>query len=895
LWYDPDAKTVEITTTSVAAATPPTAGDIVTDNGTGAQIRVLSAERVADGGNWYLVIIGITLDALLFTPGNTISDAGLNNTMVPDPATILAGGVDYTISQYDVKCIFDAVTGIFVDSQQTWDDTKTNTNGIRGLWRYVYLDNRENKSDAGYDLERYTIFATRDESDFPDATPTATTPLAETHTYHFRNRATPNIRRLNLPVLDRDVYDTVDGGGDYAFSDVNVWGYRKARFWNYLTWNRGLERETYLIGVEGGHYNTPVSPSVPAAAGIDAVAPIPWNCGVAGTQPPANTFDETRNAGAVQNYTCINDRAIQRRALIWFPTWYEWHAGQTGYTSVPEVGLHNWWAPFIWYWDRDVGGTSDFYAEPSGRFIERYNDSLFMARIERTELINNGDTVNDTVRWTYEPSGIMWSFWGYATGMEIVPSGSSIPVYPFDIPFEPNERVWGCAAEGFRLNRHTTFKAGDGLPIVGLRTWNESLYAMKPNGFMQIRGSFSGNFEFRDLDMSQGPAGPFAWAKTDMGIFYVTKKGLYLFDGNPASQNICLSDGTQGGPDVSKIFEEDIDWNTSTNFLTGEVISVSMVWDKANSQLLISYPKRGEQGGGATDLPRGTPTRMLVYDTTAGRFTEWDLPLPIDDVTYSLENPCPGMMLSGRDPTDDDKILLSHPIGNFLGANDDGRLLYIGSEGHRDNVLLDSDGEADAVTGDRITYDATSADIPVGGLKEKGTFIRWRSVIYANNVSTITTGRVKRKVIYNYYDSNIEADLIFSTNEEGYYSNEMIQHQTLHTGDQSAVSLISFKYYHDDSTTVGATLTQLNTGATMVVSSTVIGTQQVWGQDQGTGTGWDTVGANTVSGGGLAPVAAPTAVATVVNPDNYNPDDMPIEFIMLNVDVMPTAGDAGGG
>jgi len=94
---------------------------------------------------------------------------------------------------------------------------------------------------------------------------------------------------------------------------------------------------------------------------------------------------------------------------------------------------------------------------------------------------------------------------------------------------------------------------------------------------------------------------------------------------------------------------------------------------------------------------------------------------------------------------------------------------------------------------------------------------------------------------------------------------------------------------------VGDTLTQLNTGATLVVSSWDVAANLVWGQDGGTGV-WDVVGANTVTGGTMVTVPAPappTVLDTVLNPDNTNPDNERIEFVMTSFEVMPNVGGTG--
>jgi hypothetical protein len=1086
-YHRPEDKTVELTVDALAAE--PTVGDTITGNISGATMRVLSADAAAN------TIRGISTNALVFddaTP-ETISDAGLNNTMNPDPATISVGGANYAIDTYDTHCVFDAVTGEFADSDLTYNAIVTINTGVKGLDRYVYMDNRGTKTDTEFDVERYTVFAVKDDSqNFPLA-----------HTYHWRNAATPNIHQLQTPVLDRSIYPA-------GFSDVNDTGFEAGAFWRYETWGRGGEGETYLLGTNGGQVAPPVAVTAPTA----------WNCGVAGTQPPVGSFDSP----------ATDANAEQRRVLIWFPTWYEWWATINVYTVVPEVGLHNWFAPFIWYhvpydadrnlkltffvmhtvppvgavltqatstasmtvtdwvqsensiclgfanvatnatagdiitqavsgasmevayssttgnyvtgvdlktgtwnivnahattgtlvtvpavdnpasvtyqkmtilfasltvapemgdtlthagtgatmvvetadvvantvtgYDLNTGawangqavtsddagaavftpspattvtityvttevyggdmGTGDwtltptylvsdgtatmdpanalltaiehidydqFYAEPCGMFIKKYKNSLFMARIERTELIGSGYQTPGTPTYKYEPSAFMWSFWGRATGMEL----GTPPEYPFAIPNEPDERVWGCAARGFKLNRHNYFKRGDGLAITGLETWNKSLYVMKPSGFGQIYGTYSGDMALIDLEMSQGPAGPFAWCKADEGIYYCTKKGLYLFDGNPGSQNICLSDGK-----VDKIFKNDIDYDSTVDALTGQTLAISMMWSKAESKVIISYPKRGEQGGSGTPdgLPSGTPTRVLNYDTRYQRFSESKYPLPIDS---GYNNPCPGIMKAGEDPTDDTYTVFTHPIGNYLTGNADGRILFQADVGYRDNVTLDGSALPEALSGDRITYNITSKDHTLGRLKPKLSVTSVRQIVYCNN------GGVMRRLTYNYYNENEEEELTFIATADGYYSEKRVDSCIVSTGTDTGLSTVAFTYYHDDDNhtalritfasittapTVGDVLTQLNTAATLTVSSSDISTNQVWGQDGGTGT-WDTVGANTVTGGSMVTApspAPPTALATVLNPDNTNPYDSAIQFVAVSAEVAGMEGD----
>jgi hypothetical protein len=429
-----------------------------------------------------------------------------------------------------------------------------------------------------------------------------------------------------------------------------------------------------------------------------------------------------------------------------------------------------------------------FYAEPCGRFMVKYKDSLFMARIERTYLHGAGYQQVGTPTWTYEPSAYMWSFYGRATGMEL----GTPPEYPFRVPNEPNERVWGCQAHGgFQLNRHNLFRPADGLAITGLETWNDSLYIMKPTGFGQIWGTYSGNFQMRDLEMSQGPCGAYAWCKADEGIYYVTKKGLYLFDGNGASQNVCLSDLAG----VGKIFKDDIDWGNCSDMLTGEIIGVILAWDKVNRQVLISYPKVGEQGGGGeNDLPGGTPTRMLVYDTFRRRFTEGVLPFPIDD---GYRNPCPGIMLAGKDPTDDDYLMFTHPIGNWIGGNANGRVLFKGNTGYRDNVALLDTGLPDADSGDRIAFNVTTKDYTLNSLDSKLALVQDKVIAYTNG------GNIKRRITYNYYDLiDEDVDLTYpAVGMDGYIQTRTFKHKTRVTKSTSGASgwtTVAFGYYHDE-------------------------------------------------------------------------------------------------
>jgi hypothetical protein len=667
---------------------------------------------------------------------------------------------------FDVHYAF-AAGGNAIAADKTWQDVMDYSEGIRGLDRYTYVDNRQVKAGHGYDLQRYTVFATND-----GVNPPATGfPWNLSHTYHWRNPGTSAIRQLEVPTLDR-----LTTAGHYGFppefSDVNTNGFEPARFWNYETWERGGGRETYLLGTCGGHYTCPDTPD----------SPIAWNTGGA-FGPDAGSFD-------IPNMT--NPLAFQRRVMIWFPEWYAWWAAlQTpAYPAgTEEIGLNYWFAPFIWYFDQGHNGMSDFYAEPCGRFMRRYGNSLFMARIERSYLIPGAGTGDDdSVGWDYNQSAYMYSFYGYPTGMVL----GTPPVYPFSIPGEPRERVWGCAANGFALNRHNLFRPECPTPIVGLETWNDSLYIMKPTGFGEISGKFSGNFSLTDLQMSQGPAGAFAWCKADEGIYYCTKKGLYLFDGNPASQNICLSDGR-----VKKIFAEDIDWGSCTDLQTGEVVGVIMSWDKNNRQVLISYPKKGEQGAG-TGLPKGCPTRMLVFDTLGKRFTEWILPLPIGQGTPQGQNPCPGIMLGGKEPTDDDYMMATHPIGNSMGNNSNGRLLFHINYGFRDNMELQvTTGDPDPASGDTITFNATSKDYTFGTLDSKIALGNDKLITYTND------GHIKRRVTFNYYDTQDENDAVYPvTGTDGYIQTISPIHRTRAAQSTSGATggwtTVSFSWYHDE-------------------------------------------------------------------------------------------------
>ena len=365
-------------------------------------------------------------------------------------------------------------------------------------------------------------------------------------------------------------------------------------------------------------------------------------------------------------------------------------------------------------------------------------------------------------------------------------SSTSPPQYPFAIPSEPWERPWGCSdPNGYQLNRIAYAEPRGVGTVVGLKKWNETLYIMKPQGFTAVYGNHPTNFIFKNLGMSQGPCGRFAWIKTDDGIYYVTKNGLFLFRGQAADAMRPLSDGK-----VQKIFDEDIDWMSATDFITGEILGVCMGWDKQKSQIIISYPKRGEQGAGNLP-PSGCPTRQLIYDTTEGRFTEWAYKMPDDSGNWGVGI---GMMRSGEDPTDDDYFMVTHPVGNAVGGNANGRLLFQGNIGHLDADTLDDTGTPEG-NGTLIHFYASTKDMMLGTLTPKQAIVRHRSMVYA------TRGVIKQRVTYNYHDVNDERDLIYQTFDADNFIQTSVQmNKTVRdkgVSREKSFSTVSFSYYND--------------------------------------------------------------------------------------------------
>lgn len=565
---------------------------------------------------------------------------------------------------------------------------------------------------------------------------------------------------------------------------------------------------------------------------------------------------------------------------------------------VTEVGSVPAMSPAAVLLTRIVGMDYDqFYAEPCGAFIEEYHECMFMANIERTVLVGAGYQTPGTPTWAYSPNEIMYSHPGWATANQFG-TATTPPQYPFAIPLEPDERPWGCASpDGYRLNRIAYAEPRGVGSIVGMTKWNETLYIMKAQGFTAVTGNHPTNFSFINLGMSQGPVGRFAWIKTDEGIYYVTKNGLFLFRGNPADAVRALSDGK-----TEKVFKEDIDWPSSTQYITGEILGVSVGWDRTNKQIIISYPKKGEQGGGGEgDLPAGIPTRQMVYDTTQGRFTEWDYKLPITD---GYDAPGIGIMASGKEPTDDDYFAVTHPCGNQTGGNDNGRLIFRANSGYLDQSTMGTDGEYET-DGLCIPYNATSKDYTLGTLKPKQTLIQQRSVIIANN------GNIKRRFTYNFHDVLEEANLTYPAADESRYLqghdavNKSVR--VLRSSTEHQFSTVAFTFYHDDelpiplrlsftgmtaTPPVGSVLTQAVTGATLTVTSVNLVSGYVWGTDMQTGT-WDTVAGHTVASLplGIAPITlVPTAVSYQNNPVANNPD-MPIQFIAVNAAVSGLDGE----
>jgi len=431
-----------------------------------------------------------------------------------------------------------------------------------------------------------------------------------------------------------------------------------------------------------------------------------------------------------------------------------------------------------------------FYAEPCGAFLEEYHECMFMAKIERTVLIGSGYQTIGTPTFMFSPNEVMYSFPGYASAIQMGTS-TSPPQYPMAVPNEPNERVWGCSSpDGYRLNRIAYAEPRGTGVITGMTKWNEMLYIMKPQGFTVVTGNHPVNFAFINLGMSQGPMGRFAWVKTDDGIYYCTKNGLFLFRGNAADAMRPLSDGW-----VEKIFQEDIDYPSATEFATGEILGVSLGWDRVHKQIIISYPKRGEQGTGVNLPVAGTPTRQLVYDTVGHRFTEWEYKLPIDALISTVGL---GIIKGGEDPTDDDWIVGTHPIGNYHGANINGRLLFRLNNGYLDQDGVNS-GAVLQMTGNLIPYQVSTKDMTLGGLKPKQSISKVRTVIYANN------GNIKQKITYNCHNTLNEADLEYTaTDEDNFLQTTTLVNRTLQNRNDSeehAWSLMSYSYYHEEEDT----------------------------------------------------------------------------------------------
>jgi hypothetical protein len=521
-----------------------------------------------------------------------------------------------------------------------------------------------------------------------------------------------------------------------------------------------------------------------------------------------------------------------------------------------------------------------FYAEPCGAFIIEYHECLFMAKIERTTLSDAGYQTPGTLDRVFAPNEIMYSFPGYASALQF---GTSTvpPQYPFAIPSEPWQRPWGCASpDGYPLNRIAYAEPRGVGAIVGMAIWAEVLYIMKPQGFTAVYGNHPVNFDFQNLGMSQGPAGRFAWVKTDVGIYYVTKNGLFLFRGNAADAMIPLSNRK-----VEKIFDEDVDWMSATDFITGELIGVSLGWDRSRDEIIISYPKIGEQGGEGQPTT-GCPTRVLVYNMVTGEFTEWVYKFPEDNGTEPVGI---GIMKNGEDPTDDDYIIFGHPTGNVDGGNDNGRVLFRGNVGHLDQDTLDASGDPELI-GNLIPFHVSTPDMTFGRLTPKQSIIRHRSVIYANN------GVIKQNTTFNIHDTNDEEDLIYNPGVADNYIQTTVQNnrkvKNKRTSREKDFSTASFEYYNDQETeiplrltfptmttapTVGGTITQAISAATLIVTSVDLTNGYVWGTDQHTGTGWDLI--NGVTGAGILPNwLIPTAMGHINNPLVDNPDEK-IEFV----------------
>jgi len=746
---------------------------------------------------------------------------------------------------------------------KTYADIIQYNRGVKGLGRFAYVDNRNIKTE--YDLDYYTLFALQD---VPD------TEFPQTHTYTWRNPLAPQINQLEFPTLPRPLYPD-------AFSDVNIFGAQRACFWNYVTVPWGGDRESYLLGTYGGRRNRP--PGNPITGWAEP--PLHWDrhCSGAGTGSGSGSYG--------LQYSTIDRQCYQRRVLFWSPRWGEWlqSVWPAAPPQMPNAGPYYWQAPFVWYWD--PANPSNYYFEPCGRFLEYFNNSLFMARIERTVMHGGVPT------WEYKPSYVMWSWANMPTAMGL----GTPPTYPFYMPDEPGKRPWWDIRESGIRNPRTAYIAGEGA-INGMTKWAGRLFLTKTSGFTEIRGSYHGDFAPYNFEWTnQGPTGPYAWSRNaPEGIYYVTRDGLFLFDGNPASYNKNMA-----SPKVRDIFNQHIDWGNSTDFESDETISPVCFYRPQTKEIIINFAKKGEQGAG-TDLPRGTPTHQMVFDTETARFTEWALRLYNDTYTAPIKYSTPvgpGLMLAGERPVEDGYVLMSHPINGNAG-----RILYQADVGHQDAMEMKADGSEDTDTGYAIPIDVHTKTYTLDEMKSKAAMHCHRTMVYAL-LSTFNAEKIKRKIVYDHlrtYTSddaeNPEFPLEFNSETDFIQESEVVHKEKF--------SAISVGWYHDEvdihairlaftgmvtMPVKGDTLTQVGTGATLLVIESDLAAGTVTGYSDG---GFDFVNNITSDNAGgvvMNPAAIPPDSATVIaNPLDTLPKAT-IVFVQHSMEVSRVEGDARKG
>lgn len=166
------------------------------------------------------------------------------------------------------------------------------------------------------------------------------------------------------------------------------------------------------------------------------------------------------------------------------------------------------------------------------------------------------------------------------------------------------------APETWTSTSWVTLTPGDGEKIQACVSWRDYVIIFKESKFFVFTEESTDVdglpvFNYYTVDTGVGAIGPLAVTATEDGVYFVGRNGLYVTTGDAPEK---LSDP------VDPIF-----LGGSSDYFTGGELSASLISSVAvgnwREQIFIAY----SQGGSYND-------RTLVYDTTDGWWSLWNLP-----------------------------------------------------------------------------------------------------------------------------------------------------------------------------------------------------------------------------------------------------------------------------